>query len=439
MKNKKVQKLFLVIALVAALGGVMPMLSSCFPGKPAAPPAAAKTVNIGALMAMTGPAAAWGLPGLPGMHIVIDSINEAGGLKVGDERYLVNLVTYDDENIASKAVLGANKLVFEDKVKFIIMLGDPPVSAVSPFLNEQKVIYDSLYLPLAKDRPYLIAGNDIVNWGDALRAYWLAQNQPIKRAAVVVQDDICGMDSGSWSLAGWKSAGVDVVYDKRFALDTVDFAPVMSAILETNPDVIDCSCAYPEYVVLLEEQAYLQGFEGIFTHCDSDLLATLAKVPAEWLAGRHYEDVPSMNDPWFGEGSPQHQFYDAWMARYGPGAPEDQHRKIYAVEVVYPPAIQMWAYGVEHAGTFDSDAVLAAMKAAKEVPSIEGPLYWLPEIGEDLFGIDNLYAHNFHVTCLQPNGDRKCVAEMDFEPWYKEYRDLIIQEREAMGLMYYQR
>ena len=455
IKNKKVQKLFIVIALVATLGVVMPMLSGCLPGAPtaappeaptapppeapaAAPPEAAKTVNIGALMALTGPAAAWGLPGLNGMQVVIDWINEDGGLQVGDERYLVNMVPYDDENIASKAVLGAKKLVFEDNVEFLIMLGDPPVSAVAPFLTEQKMLTDSLYLPLHKDRPYLLAGNDIAFRGDLLRPVWLAQNYPIERVAIITHDDIAGKDGEGWAAAGWKSQGVDIVYRERFGFDTVDFAPVMSAILETEPDAIDFAVTYPEFVVLLVEQAYLQGYEGILTHLDSDLIATLAKVPAEYLAGNYFEDVPSMNDPWFPQGSPQRDFYDAWMAKYGPGAPEDQHRKIYAVDVVYPPAIQLWAYGVEHAGTFDPDAVLAAAKAADVIPSIEGPLVWTPEIGLEIFGIDNLYEPPFYVTVLTEDGDRRALASVNFQEWYAEHGDILIAEREALGLMYYQ-
>ena len=73
MKNKKAQKLFLVIVLVTALGIVTPMLSGCF-GAPAAappeappaaaPPAAAKTVNIAMVTALSCPAAMWWLPGI---------------------------------------------------------------------------------------------------------------------------------------------------------------------------------------------------------------------------------------------------------------------------------------------------------------------------------------------------------------------------------------
>lgn len=452
MKSIRVRKLFLVIALVTALGVVVPMLSGCFPGAPAEPapaepapapaeptPAEPKTVNIGALMALTGPAAAWGLPGLNGMQVVIDDINAAGGLKVGDERYLVNLVPYDDENIASKAVTGAKKLVFQENVELMIMLGDPPVSAVASFLTEEKVLTDSLYLPLHKDRPYLMAGNDIAFRGDLLRPVWLAQNYPIERVAIITHDDIAGKDGEGWAAAGWKSQDVDIVYRERFGFDTVDFAPVMSSILDTEPDAIDFAVTYPEFVVLLVEQAYLQGYEGILTHLDSDLIATLAKVPAEYLAGRYFEDVPSMNDPWFPEGSAQRNFYDSWMANYGPGAPEDQHRKIYAVDVVYPPAIQMWAYGVEHAGTFDADAVLSAAKAADVVPSIEGPLVWTPEIGLEIFGIDNLYEPPFYVTVLTEDGDRRALVELNFQEWYAEHGDILIQEREALDLMYYQR
>jgi len=112
---------------------------------------------------------------------------------------------------------------------------------------------------------------------------------------------------------------------------------------------------------------------------------------------------------------------------------------MYAVDKVYPPCIQMWAYGVETAGTFDSDAVLAAAKTADVVQSVEGPLVWTPEIGLEVFGLYNLYEPPFYVTVLSEEGDRGVLVELTFREWYEEYGDLLIQEREALDLMYYQR
>jgi hypothetical protein len=39
--------------------------------------------------------------------------------------------------------------------------------------------------------------------------------------------------------------GFDIVYEKFFAVDTTDFAPVVTAMMATNPDVISLCEAWP--------------------------------------------------------------------------------------------------------------------------------------------------------------------------------------------------
>jgi ABC-type branched-subunit amino acid transport system substrate-binding protein len=58
---------------------------------------------------------------------------------------------------------------------------------------------------------------------------------------------------------------IKVVYDKFFAPETQDFAPIVSAMLAKKPDIINLGCSYVEYVDLIVEQCYKQGFKGILT------------------------------------------------------------------------------------------------------------------------------------------------------------------------------
>jgi branched-chain amino acid transport system substrate-binding protein len=85
--------------------------------------AADKTVKIGFLAPLTGEVAAWGLPGLYGCEIWAEWVNGSGGIQVGGESYQVEFVSYDNEYAPDKARTGAQKLIHEDEVKFIMMLG----------------------------------------------------------------------------------------------------------------------------------------------------------------------------------------------------------------------------------------------------------------------------------------------------------------------------
>lgn len=77
---------------------------------------AAAPIKIGALFAVTGPAAFLGEPERNSAKMVIDEINKAGGVK-GRK---LELVAYDTAGDATKAVQLATKLIKDDKVVAII-------------------------------------------------------------------------------------------------------------------------------------------------------------------------------------------------------------------------------------------------------------------------------------------------------------------------------
>ena len=77
---------------------------------------AASTIKIGALFAVTGPAAFLGEPERNSAKMVIDEINKAGGVK----GHKLELVAYDTAGDATKAVQLATKLIKDDKVVAII-------------------------------------------------------------------------------------------------------------------------------------------------------------------------------------------------------------------------------------------------------------------------------------------------------------------------------
>jgi branched-chain amino acid transport system substrate-binding protein len=77
---------------------------------------AAPPIRIGALFAVTGPAAFLGEPERNSAKMVIDEINKAGGIK----GHKLELVVYDTTGDATKAVQLATKLIKDDKVVAII-------------------------------------------------------------------------------------------------------------------------------------------------------------------------------------------------------------------------------------------------------------------------------------------------------------------------------
>jgi branched-chain amino acid transport system substrate-binding protein len=300
-----------------------------------------ETINIGFLAALSGPDAGWGLPGLTGNEIFIDAVNKTGGLLVGGVRYPLAQYEFDDEAIASKALQGARQLVMEHDVKFISAIGGNPADATHPFLTEEKVVYASLIATDIKpDRPYLIAGGDVTPRIDMLRPLMVKTVLPKPeelgrqlRWAVTSQDDTIGRTCQAWEVGCAVAEGWDIVYDKHFSLETTDFAPVVTAMMATNPDAISLNLCYPTFQTMIWEQCYLQGYEGLISQNYIDWEANLQKIPAEYAAARWGMDsFPLMEDEWWGEPSWNHSFSRIWEERYGPGGPQDVKRHMTGID-----------------------------------------------------------------------------------------------------------
>ncbi len=395
-----------------------------------------KTVNVGFLAALSGPDAGWGLPGITGNQLYIDEVNSQGGLLVGGTRYPLKMYKYDDEAIGSKALQGAKQLVLQHDVKFISAIGGNPADAVHPFLTKHKVIYASLISPDIKpDRPYLIAGGDVTPRIDMLRPmYHKLMNPNFKRWAVVSQDDSIGQTCQAWEVGCAIAEGWDVVYDKHYTVDTTDFAPIVTAILATKPDVVSLNLSYPDFVVAICEQLYLQGFKGPVSANYIEDEAVLTKVPKEWLEGA-VNSFPLFDDPWWGDPSVQNKFLRDWMSRYGPGAPEDVHRNITGIDWDHAITFRVWGEGCTLAGSFDPDKVLAALRASKHLPTLLGPAQMR---GEDMWGINNMISPPIPI-CEVRNGSKRVQAVVRYEKWFDARKDTIVKVVREKGQMWDQR
>jgi len=411
-----------------------------------------ETINIGFLCALSGPDAGWGLPGITGNTIFIDAVNKTGGLLVGGVRYPLKMYEFDDEAIASKALQGARQLVLENDVRFISAIGGNPADATHPFLTDSKVVYASLISSdIMPDRPYCIAGGDVTPRIDMLRPLVVKTVLPRPeelgrplRWAVTSQDDTIGRTCQAWEVGCAVAEGWDIVYDKHYSIETTDFAPVITAMMATEPDAISFNLSYPTFQCLLWEQCYLQGYEGVISQNYIDWEANLQKIPPEYAAARWGMDAfPCMDDPWFGSPSWQLSFTNLWNERYGPGGPEDVKRHMTGIDFDHIVAFLPWAYWVQVAGEQcpgefpDNDLVMEAARGLDSFPTLLGPGYMY---GETMWGIDNMISLPININKFDLEAkDKRIWCLMRFEDWHENIEDIVIPIVEEHGQMYYQR
>ena len=189
-----------------------------------------RTVKIGFLAPLTGDVSAWGRPGHDGCLVWADEVNSSGGIQIGGERYLVEIVPFDCQYEPNLALLGARKLVLEDGVKLLLMLGGDTFPPVQDFINEHKVLTSTL-LPsdLSPDTPYLIAPCEVHPIYNVTGVEWVAENHPeLKTVALCAQRDSLGLPSIATYRAAFEAAGIELVQEIFFPVSSPDLGAVVA-------------------------------------------------------------------------------------------------------------------------------------------------------------------------------------------------------------------
>ena len=396
-------------------------------GAPHVARAAEKVVKMGFLGPLTGEVAGWFLTGRNACLIWAEQVNAAGGIKIGDDNYMVEIVSYDNEYLADKSLIGAKKLVLEDEVKMIQMLGGTDAPAAVQFFTKQKMLSTTL-LPsdLTPDTLYHLAPAEVHPLYNVTGVEWLAENRPeLKTAAICAQDDELGWPSVATYLAAFEAAGIDVVYNKYFDINTTDFAPVVTAMLADNPDIVCLDTAYPDFVNLLCEQLFLQGYDGQIISCTLDFYGRIIeKTSTEFLEGLVFQfpdfDDEAMNEPHINFENP-----NAFFANYNERFPDAWS----AVTWEYPAIAEMWRLAAEKAGSVEPMDVLAALKEGGRGPHVFGDAAWW---GNELWGIDNALVGNWPVVQIQ-NGKATIVEYRSIIDWWNRHGDLLIKHTEEQG------
>jgi branched-chain amino acid transport system substrate-binding protein len=396
-------------------------------GAPYVARGAEKVVKLGFLGPLTGEVAGWALPGRNACLIWADQVNAGGGIKIGDDNYMVEIVSYDNEYLADKSLIGAKKLVLEDDVKLVLMLGGTDAPAAVQFFTKQKMLSTTL-LPsdLTPDTLYHLAPAEVHPLYNVTGVEWLAENRPeLKTAAICAQDDELGWPSVATYLAAFEAAGIDVVYNKYFDIGTTDFAPVVTAMLAENPDIVCLDTAYPDFVNLLCEQLFLQDYKGQIISCTLDFYGRIIeKTSTEFLEGLIFQfpdfDDPAMNEPHINFENPNEffvnyneRFPDAWSA----------------VTWEYPAIAEMWRLAAEKAGSVEPMAVFASLKEGGRGPHVFGDADWW---GEELWGIDNALVGNWPVVQIQ-NGKATIVEYRNIIDWWNKHGELLKKHTAEQG------
>ncbi|MEZ5667033.1 MAG: ABC transporter substrate-binding protein [Alphaproteobacteria bacterium] len=285
---------------------------------------------------------------------------------------------------------------------------------------------------LTPDTPNLIAPCEVHPIYNVTGVQWVAENRPeLKTAVICAQDDSLGRPSVATYQAAFEAAGITVNDTLFFDISTTDFAPVMTSMLSSNPDILCLDTAYADFVNLLCEQAYQQGFKGQIISCTCDYYHdVVANTSKEFMEGFVFQfpdfDDAALNDPRINFRDP-----NAFYAEYAERFPGEWS----AVSWEYASILDLWADAATRAGSVEPQDVLAAMKEGGTGKHCFGAAEWW---GKDLFGIDNALVGDWPVVVIR-DGKAEIAEFKSIPAWWEAHKDTLIAKMEEMGEMYYQR
>ncbi|MGD0657040.1 MAG: ABC transporter substrate-binding protein [Syntrophorhabdales bacterium] len=240
MKRRSVTlKLLGVVLSAALLVGAMGTFHQTW----AAP---AKHVKIGSVMPITGPLAVLGLAFNRGWQLYLDKINSQGGLKIGDEAYVFDLISEDSKLSAEGASTAAKKLINQDKVDYVVGgIMEFELEAIYQVTSARKVpfIIANINVPghqadVSPKKPFLVRLFYSHDDSHSIDLDYLVKAYPKAKKMVIVAPDVDYDRMIEHLTAQAKAVGIDVAGVAKWAFGTTDFIPTYTKALAMNPEVI---------------------------------------------------------------------------------------------------------------------------------------------------------------------------------------------------------
>lgn len=191
-------------------------------------------IPLGILVSETGPASWLGDPEIKGAKLAVEEVNARGGINGRP----LTLVIYNDESSPEKAVIGARKLIEQDKVTAIIGTSLVATSkAVAPLVKDAGPIVFSLSGGYEPENPYMFAGSVQTRHMQDTIMDWM-KTKGLKKVALLATSDSTGQVAAEAIKKVAPENGVAVVALERMNTNDVDVTPQLSRIRSAGPDVV---------------------------------------------------------------------------------------------------------------------------------------------------------------------------------------------------------
>jgi branched-chain amino acid transport system substrate-binding protein len=223
------------------------------------PASAQNAIRIGAPLPITGPLSPEAVKQQRGYDLWAETVNKAGGVKVGDRRMKVEIVYVDYQSNTPRAVQAAERLITQDKVNFLFSpFGSGAAKAASTVSEKYQVptiaatassaqVYDQGYKYLFGT----FTPNDTLT--EPLADIVRGKAPGVRRVAILARNDLFPLAIAQEMEKSAKARGMSIVYSEKYAIGTLDHASALTQIKAQAPHWIFAT-GYTNDLVLMRKQ-----------------------------------------------------------------------------------------------------------------------------------------------------------------------------------------
>ena len=336
-------------------------------------------VKIGGIGPLSGGGTAWGLAAQRGMELAIEDLNAAGGVKAAGRAYRLELIMYDDQYTGQGGKGAAERLVNQDKVKFIIgPVGSPPALGVISVTNPAKVIaltdgYAPQILKNDTPDPYNFRiYNTNIEFGPPL-IKWIKDNVPaIRKVALLAPNDAVGQSVAGPLSEDYRKQGFETTVD-LFERGTKEFTPLILRMMAQKVDAFEFDGNAPGDAGLMLKQIRQAGFRGHVHQIGGPAIDEIMEIAGPAAEGFMSYDIFDWDTPAGGRLRAQYE------KKYGKGI-------INAFMPAFYHAVFLLCESIRRADTLDTNKVRAALETTGGYDAgIYGPINW---VGKESYGVN---------------------------------------------------
>lgn len=362
---------------------------------------AQEELRIGVIASLSGPGQPWGAALARAGEMAAEEAN-AKGFDVGGKRYRIKVIPYDGKGRPDEALAVANRLIRQDKVKFIL---GPQASgdtiATQALTNANKVVTFTIgWSPrlLGADLPYQFRPH--ASFEEIIQPLvdFTSQRLKVKKIGGLFPNDELGQQAAKQIRGAYEKVGTTSNIE-LFEKNRVDFVPLLTRLMSQGIDGIDLDGNAPTVAGLIVKQARGLGFKGPIVRsggpAEEEILQVAGKEAAE---GIYLMSPINTNDPVIAD------FITRYKAKY--------NNEFNGFVPANYDSMRVLLDAIKRAGTVDdTDAVVKAALEMRDFPGITGKMNWT---GKARYGIDRQIETNFYVVQLR-DGKSVPVARCDYK------------------------